>query len=94
MRAIWIERAAAIVAAVLLIGGLVWFSLPRAIPVDLAHATKGPMEITVEDDAKTRVRHIYSVSAPIAGTVLRISHPFGETGISRHVGDQDRKSVV
>jgi HlyD family secretion protein len=31
---------------------------------------------------------IYTVSAPIAGKVLRISHPFGEQGQSVHVGDQ------
>ena len=46
------------------------------------------MEVTVDDEGKTRVRHIYTVSAPIAGKVLRISHPFGDHGISRHVGDQ------
>jgi HlyD family secretion protein len=88
MRAVWMERIAAIVAAVVLIAGLVWFALPRSIQVDLATATKGAMEVTVDDDAKTHVRHIYTVSAPIAGIVLRISHPYGETGISRHVGDR------
>jgi HlyD family secretion protein len=46
------------------------------------------MEVTVDDEGKTSVRHIYTVSAPIAGRVLRISHPFGEQGISVHVGDQ------
>jgi HlyD family secretion protein len=46
------------------------------------------MEVTVDDEAKTRVRHIYTVSAPIAGKVLRISHAFGDQGISVHVGDQ------
>jgi HlyD family secretion protein len=39
------------------------------------------MEVTIDDEAKTRVRHVYVVSAPIAGKVLRISPP-------RHVGDQ------
>jgi hypothetical protein len=46
------------------------------------------MEVTVDDDGKTEVRHVYTVSAPIAGKVLRISHPRGEEGVSRHVGDQ------
>jgi HlyD family secretion protein len=45
------------------------------------------MEITVDDDGKTDVRHVYTVSAPIAGKVLRISHPSGAEGFSRHVGD-------
>jgi HlyD family secretion protein len=54
------------------------------------------MEVTVDDDGKTNVRHIYTVSAPIAGKVLRISHPAGEEAISVHVGDQvtANKTVV
>ena len=46
------------------------------------------MEVTVDDEGKTRVRHVYTVSAPIAGKVLRISHPRGKQGISLHVGDR------
>jgi HlyD family secretion protein len=61
------------------IGGLAWFAAPRGVAADLATVTKGPLEVTVEDEAKTRVHHIYTVSAPIAGKVLRIS---------RHVGDE------
>src|SRR6516165_4531768 len=88
MRAVWTERIAITALAVLIIGGLVWFAWPQPTPVDLAPVTRGSMEVTVDDDAKTHVRHIYTIYAPIAGTVLRISHPHGETGISRHVGDQ------
>jgi HlyD family secretion protein len=46
------------------------------------------MEVTVDDEAKTNIRHVYTVSAPIPGKVLRISHPFGSQGFSIHVGDQ------
>ncbi|MBI3705373.1 MAG: HlyD family efflux transporter periplasmic adaptor subunit [Rhizobiales bacterium] len=67
---------------------LAWFAWPRPIPVDLATVVKGPMEVTVDDEGKTNVRHVYTVSAPIAGKVLRISHPYGERGISVHVGDK------
>ncbi|TIP50379.1 MAG: secretion protein HlyD, partial [Mesorhizobium sp.] len=51
----------------------IWFAWPRPIAVDLATVTEGPMEVTIDDEAKTRVRHVYTVSAPIAGKVLRIS---------------------
>jgi HlyD family secretion protein len=87
MRANWLKRTGWIIGLMLVLGGLIWFAGPRPIAVDLATATKGKMEVTVDDEGKTRVRHIYTVSAPIAGKVLRISHPFGEHGISRHVGD-------
>lgn len=81
-RAIWGLSGA------LIVGTLIWLAWPRPIPVDLTTISKGSMEVTVDDDGKTRVRHIYTVSAPIAGKVLRISHPMGEQGTSIHVGDR------
>nr|WP_295469234.1 HlyD family efflux transporter periplasmic adaptor subunit [Mesorhizobium sp.] len=80
MRAISMKRTVGAVALVILAAGAVWFAWPRPIAVDLATVTNGPMEVTIDDEAKTRVRHVYVVSAPIAGKVLRISPP-------RHVGD-------
>lgn len=88
MRTIWIKRAGWALVLGLVLVGVVWFAWPRPIAVDVATVTSGPMEVTVDDEAKSRVRHIYTVSAPIAGRVLRISHPFGEQGISVHVGDR------
>jgi HlyD family secretion protein len=84
MRTIWMKRTLGIVALVALAGSAVWFAWPRPIAVDLATLTKGPMEVTIDDEAKTRVRHVYTVSAPIAGDVLRISPPL-------HLGDQVTK---
>jgi HlyD family secretion protein len=52
------------------------------------------MEVTVDDDGKTNVRHIYTVSAPIAGKVLRISQRPEDLGPSRHVGDQINAETV
>jgi HlyD family secretion protein len=65
-----------------------WFAWPKPVAVDIALISKGPMEVTIDEEAKTRVRHVYTVSAPVAGKVLRISHPLGEQGPSIHVGDQ------
>jgi len=79
MRAKWLKRA---VGALVLTGAIVaaiWFVWPRPIPVDLVTVTSGPMEVTVEDEGKTRVRNVYTVSAPLVGRVLR--NP-------RRVGDQ------
>jgi HlyD family secretion protein len=86
MRGIWWKRAGWVVG--LGVAGLVWYAWPQPVLVDLATVSRGPMEVTVDDDGKTEVRHVYTVSAPIAGKVLRISHPAGDPGVSRHVGDQ------
>src|SRR3974377_2352029 len=94
MLGIWAKRAgwAAIAGAGLV--GLVWVALPQPVLVCLAAVTKGPMEVTVDDDGKTNVRHIYTVSAPIAGKVLRISQRPSDPGPSRHVGDQGSAETV
>jgi HlyD family secretion protein len=84
----WKNRAAWGLLAALVVAGLIWFAWPQPIPVDLAVVARGPMEVTVDDEGKTRVRHVYTVSAPTAGKVLRISHPRGKEGISLHVGDR------
>jgi HlyD family secretion protein len=88
MRTIWVKRAGWALVLGLGLAGLIWFAWPRPVAVDIAVVTKGPMEVTVDDEAKTRIRHIYTVSAPIAGKVLRISRPLGNQGISVHVGDE------
>ena len=74
----WAKRILWTAISALVVAGLVWFAWPAPLAVDIATITKGPMEVTVDDDGKTEVRHVYTVSAPLAGKVLRISHPPGE----------------
>jgi len=88
MSASWTKRIIGGAVLGLIAAGLIWFAWPRPLQVDLATVVKGPIEVTADDDGKTHVRHIYTVSAPVAGKVLRISHPTGEQGPSVHVGDQ------
>ncbi|WP_027550953.1 efflux RND transporter periplasmic adaptor subunit [Bradyrhizobium sp. Cp5.3] len=88
MPANWTKRIIGAAALAAIAGGLAWFAWPRPVLVDLATVAKGPIEVTADDDGKTHVRHVYTVSAPIAGKVLRISHPLGEQGPSLHVGDE------
>jgi HlyD family secretion protein len=88
MLASWTKRVLSVVVVGLIAAGLIWFAWPRPLPVDLATVVKAPIEVTADDDGKTHVRHVYTVSAPIAGKVLRISHPTGEHGPSLHVGDE------
>lgn len=88
MGKIWIKRATGGLVLAGIVAALALFGWPRPIAVDLATVAKGAMEVDAEDDGKTHVRHIYTVSAPVAGKVLRISQPAGEQGVSVHVGDE------
>jgi HlyD family secretion protein len=61
------------------LGVIVWSFWPQPVPVDVAAVTRGPLQVTVEDQGRTRVRDAYVVSAPIAGKLLRIGNRVGET---------------
>jgi len=54
-------------AAVTLLALLAWAFAPRPLEVEVAEATTGPFETTVDEDARTRLADRYVVSAPLAG---------------------------
>jgi HlyD family secretion protein len=59
-------------AAVALTGALAWAFAPRPLPVEVASVEVGRFETVIEEDGKTRLRDMYTVSAPLAGLVRRI----------------------
>lgn len=60
-------------AAALLVGlFLAWSFWPRATSVTVGEAVVGPMMVTIDEEARTRVRDAYVVSAPMAGRLLRV----------------------
>lgn len=48
------------------------------VPVDLVAANRDVMRVTVDADGKTRIKDIFEVSAPIAGTAQRSPVSVGE----------------
>jgi HlyD family secretion protein len=84
----WTKRIVGIAGVGAVAAAVAWFAWPQPALVDIARVATGPIDVTVDDDGKTHVRHVYTVSAPVAGKVLRISHPMGERGPSLHVGDE------
>jgi HlyD family secretion protein len=62
--------------AVAVIAGLMYAFRPAPVPVDLAKVVRGPMEVTVNEDGKTRIKERYTVSAPLVGQMQRVElHP-------------------
>lgn len=73
-------RAVVLAGGALALAALVAFALiPQAVPVDVAAAGRGPLEVTVNEEARTRIREVYQVFAPIAGKVLRSPREVGDT---------------
>lgn len=70
------------VPALLVIGvvavALAYGFWPVPIHVDVATATRGTLQVTVNDDGKTRVREKYIVSAPVSGKLLRVELEEGD----------------
>lgn len=68
-----------LVTAVILVGGIVLGLMPRAVPVDIAEVSRGPLVVTVEEEGKTRVMERYQVTAPVAGYARRSRLKAGDT---------------
>lgn len=66
----WIIGTLAVAATAAL---LAWAFAPRPVQVELATARVGRFEITIDEDARTRIRDRYVVSAPLAGRLSRIA---------------------
>jgi HlyD family secretion protein len=66
-------KNARLVGAVLVVAVILAVALwPSAIEVDAARVSRGPMEMTIDEEGETRVRERFMVSAPVTGRVLRI----------------------
>lgn len=68
-KTVWM-LAGGLAAAVAL---LAWAFAPRPPEVEVATVAAGRFEATIEEDARTRLRDRYLVSAPLAGQLARIT---------------------
>jgi HlyD family secretion protein len=62
------------IALIIIVLALVayWAFRPRAVPADFVTVERGSLEVTVEDEGRTRVRDRFVVSAPVPGRMERI----------------------
>lgn len=61
------------IVAVVILTILVWLGMrPKPVEVDLATISRGPIEVTVDEDGETRIRDPYLISAPLAGRLVRV----------------------
>jgi HlyD family secretion protein len=62
--------------------GLLWLFWPRAVAVDFARVTTGPIEVSVSDEGETRVKDVFVVSAPVPGLMRRIVLKAGDAVVA------------
>jgi HlyD family secretion protein len=51
---------------------IIWAFSPRPLQVEVASASVGPIETSIDEEAKTRLRNHYIISAPLTGQISRI----------------------
>lgn len=56
----------------------VWLFQSPPVPVDMVQAMRAPMRVVIEEEGRARIRDVYQVSAPVAGTLLRSRHEAGD----------------
>ena len=60
------------VAGLVILGAIIWAFVPKPVEVDVAKVERGPLQVTVDHEGKTRVKERYVVSAPLGGWMRRI----------------------
>jgi HlyD family secretion protein len=63
-----------LIVAILLIYGF----LPKTQTVDIVSVTRGPLQITIEEEGRTRLKERFTISAPMAGYMRRINVKVGD----------------
>lgn len=72
-----------IVAVGIVAAGLYIAFRQQPVLVDIATVKRGPMEVTIDQEGVTRVRDVYTVSAPIAGHLARSTLEEGDPVLAR-----------
>ena len=75
----WLKIALG-VAVVVAIG--IWAFMPGAVPVDIVTVARGDIEVTVNEEGRTRVRDRFVVSAPLPGRMERIELEPGDAVVA------------
>lgn len=73
-----LNRLLLAIAALAGVGAVYWALRAPPVEVDLATVEAGLFEIFVEDDGVTRIRDVYTVSAPVAGALRRSPRRVGD----------------
>lgn len=71
-------RIAIVVAALLVAAGLGWALWPRPVEVETAPIARSSFDVLVEEEGQSRIREVFTVSAPVTGQLQRLSLHAGD----------------
>ena len=67
-----------IIASIILIAAVIWGFWPQPVLVETVAVQRAPMQVTIEEEGRTRVIHRYVVSAPVDGVACRTHLDVGD----------------
>jgi HlyD family secretion protein len=68
----WLRRGVSMLIVGVLIAAIVYGLWPQPVEVDVGVVSRGPMQVTVNEEGKTRVREVYEIDAPLSGSLHRV----------------------
>lgn len=74
----WQRRIIWLIVLLLIVGALMYGFKPQPRRVDVAEVVLAPMQVSVEQEGKTRVMDRFIISAPVAGTTCRVDMEVGD----------------
>jgi HlyD family secretion protein len=73
------RRTVFVIGVILVVvGATIYGFLPKAVEVDIVAVSRGPLQVTIEEEGRTRLKERFVVSAPIAGYMRRIDAKVGD----------------
>lgn len=72
MQGKWIKRGIGLFVVALVIVATIYALLPQPVGVDIAVIDRGTVEEAVDEEGVARIRDIFRVSTPVAGSVQRL----------------------
>jgi HlyD family secretion protein len=73
-----LKRISGWALGLLVVAALVYAFMPGPVEVDVAPVERGALLVTVDEDGRTRLRDRYTVSAPLAGRLSRVTLRAGD----------------
>jgi HlyD family secretion protein len=74
-----IRRLTILTVTLAVLGAFLWAFWPRPIPVETEVIETRTITVEVEEEGEARIREVFTVSAPIAGRMLRLELHAGDT---------------
>lgn len=73
-----VKLAGTFLTVALIVALVAWSFRPQPVPVDIVEATVGPVTVSVREQARSRVKDRFDISAPVAAYAPRLEWEVGD----------------